>query len=109
MRWHPMIVRWCLFMRQKSTKAYDAMRESGFINLPSSRTLYDYSHYTKSTLGIQPDVIKIFGPQITFLDRPNDKTTYTIHHDYQMTFFALLLTVEQVAHLLNPKGTIAQN
>ncbi|KAJ8311135.1 hypothetical protein KUTeg_011313 [Tegillarca granosa] len=59
MRWHPMIVRWCLFMRQKSTKAYDAMRESGFINLPSSRTLYDYSHYTKSTLGIQPDVIKM--------------------------------------------------
>lgn len=40
MRWHPMIIRWCLFIRQKSSKAYDAVREAGFINLHSTRTLY---------------------------------------------------------------------
>ncbi|XP_070183181.1 uncharacterized protein [Littorina saxatilis] len=25
-RWHPMVIRWCLYMRSKSAKAYDAMR-----------------------------------------------------------------------------------
>ena len=48
MRWHPMILRWCLYLRQKSNTAYDALRDSGFITLPSTRTLFDYSHYTKS-------------------------------------------------------------
>lgn len=59
MRWHPMIIRWCLYMRSKSSKAYDSMRDSGFIKLPSSRTLFDYTHYTKSALGFQPDVVKM--------------------------------------------------
>ncbi|CAC5356777.1 THAP9 [Mytilus coruscus] len=59
MRWHPMLIRWCLFMRSKSVKAYDSMRDSCFIKLPSTRTLFDYSHYTKSALGFQPDVIKM--------------------------------------------------
>jgi len=36
MRWHPMIVKWCLYLRQKSTAAYDALRDSGFIRLPES-------------------------------------------------------------------------
>ncbi|XP_076084495.1 uncharacterized protein LOC143055247 [Mytilus galloprovincialis] len=59
MRWHPMIIRWCLFIRQKSSKAYDAVREAGFINLPSTRTLFDYSHYIKSATGFQTDVVKM--------------------------------------------------
>ena len=37
MRWHPMILRWCLYLRQKSSAAYDALRETGFVTLPSSR------------------------------------------------------------------------
>lgn len=35
------------------------MRDSGFIKLPSTRTLFDYSHYIKSALGYQPDVMKM--------------------------------------------------
>lgn len=59
MRWHPMIIRWCLYIRHKSAAAYDALRESGFVNLPSNRTLFDYSHYLKTNLGFQPDVLKM--------------------------------------------------
>lgn len=44
MRWDPTIIRWCLNIRQKSSAAYDALRDSGFIELPSSRTLFAYSH-----------------------------------------------------------------
>ena len=58
MRWHPMIIRWCLYIRSKSEKAYEAMRESGFINLPSNRTLFDYSHFLTNQLGFQADVFR---------------------------------------------------
>ncbi|VDI13379.1 Hypothetical predicted protein [Mytilus galloprovincialis] len=59
MRWHPMLIRWCLSMRSKSAKAYDSMRDSGFIKLQRTRTLFDYLHYTNSALGFQPDVMKM--------------------------------------------------
>ncbi|XP_033739584.1 uncharacterized protein LOC117326894 [Pecten maximus] len=59
MRWHPMIIKWCLYLRHRSAKAYEAMRDGGFINLPSARTLFDYSHYTKSTIGYSTDVVKV--------------------------------------------------
>ena len=47
MRWHPTIVKWAIYLRSKSTKAYKTLRDSGFIHLPSERTLYDYTHYVK--------------------------------------------------------------
>ena len=34
-RWHPLIIRWCLCLRHHSSKAYDALRDSGCILLPS--------------------------------------------------------------------------
>lgn len=58
MRWHPLIIKWALLIRSKSSKAYQAMRELGFINLPSERTLYDYRHCLPSKTGFVPDVIE---------------------------------------------------
>lgn len=52
MRWHPMIIRWCLYIRSKSGEAYNSVRDTGFIKLPSARTLFDYSHFTKKCSGI---------------------------------------------------------
>lgn len=63
MRWHPMIIRWCLYIRSKSAKAYNSVRDTGFIKLPSARTLFDYSHFTKSALGFQPDVVKVLNEE----------------------------------------------
>ena len=59
MRWHPLIVKWALYIRSKSSKGYEAMRESGFINLPSERTLYNYSHCIASELGFQPEALDL--------------------------------------------------
>lgn len=59
MRWHPMIVKWCLYIRSKRTEAYNSVKDTGFIKLPSARTLFDYSHFTKSALGYQPDIVKV--------------------------------------------------
>ena len=39
MRWHPTIIKWCLNIKLHSSGAYEVIRQSGFLSLPSSRTL----------------------------------------------------------------------
>ena len=56
MRWHPVIIRWCIYIKSKSGTAYEGMR--AFLALPSERTLYDYTHCTESGLGFQDDVLE---------------------------------------------------
>ena len=51
-----MIIKWCLHLKMISSAAYHAMRSSGFIKLPSERTLRDYTHLIKAATGIQPEV-----------------------------------------------------
>lgn len=43
MRWDPLMVRWCLYLRHISGRGYEMMRESGVIKVPSQRTLRDYT------------------------------------------------------------------
>lgn len=50
-RWHPTMIKWCIFLRHKSSKAYELLRKSKCIYLPSQRTLRDYTHAFQSSLG----------------------------------------------------------
>ena len=50
-RWHPLMIKWCLYLHHLSGKAYDTIRKSGVINLPSSRTLRDYKHVSPTEVG----------------------------------------------------------
>ena len=56
MRWHPLMIRWCLYLRHHSNKCYDTLRESGCILLPSQRTLRDYTHCVQSGAGFSTQV-----------------------------------------------------
>jgi len=48
MKWEPVIIRWCLYLRHPSrSSAYEVLRESGIIKLPAQRTLRDYTYFTK--------------------------------------------------------------
>ncbi|XP_065915629.1 uncharacterized protein [Dysidea avara] len=55
-RWHPLFIRWCLNIMLTSSKTYQIIRESGFICLPSQRTLKDYTHWTKLQPGFNADL-----------------------------------------------------
>ena len=55
-RWHPLMIRWCLNLKLLSSSAYHAKRSAGFIKLPSERTLRDYTHYFESKTGFQEEV-----------------------------------------------------
>ena len=43
-----------------STSAYRAVRQSGFTNLPSERTLSDYTHWASAHSGVQLKLIEHF-------------------------------------------------
>jgi len=56
MRWHPLMVKWCLYLRHQSSSVYETMRKSGCLLLPSQRTLRDYTHYTNTMVGFSDEV-----------------------------------------------------
>ena len=55
-RWHPLIIKWCLYLRLISSRVYDVLRNSGVVTLPSQRTLRDYTHFVESVPGFSTDV-----------------------------------------------------
>ena len=38
-RWHPAIIRWCLYLHHRSSGCYKTLRNSGVFYLPTERTL----------------------------------------------------------------------
>ena len=57
MKWDPVIIKWCLYLRHLSGgRAYEMLRESGVVRLPSQSTLRDYTIYTKTKCGFSDDV-----------------------------------------------------
>ena len=58
-RWHPTMVKWCLYLRHQSPRAYDLLRSSGCIKLPSQRTLRDYTYHISTTAGFCTEIDKI--------------------------------------------------
>ena len=58
MRWHPQMIRWCLYLKLRSAGGYDVLRQSGILKLPSERTLRDYTHHIPPSTGFQEEVFE---------------------------------------------------
>ena len=61
-RYHPMVIKFCLNLAAKSSSAYSDLRYdsktgNGILVLPSLRTLRDYKNYIKPTRGFNPAII----------------------------------------------------
>ena len=57
MRWHPVIIRWCLSIYLKSPGAYKHIKSMGFLNLPCKNTLLKYINFTNPQCGFNKDII----------------------------------------------------
>ena len=55
-RWHTTTIKWCLYLRHISPKAYELLRTSEVIKPPSQCTLRDYTHYVSSTSGFSSEL-----------------------------------------------------
>lgn len=53
-----MIIRFCLAIASKSSSAYEELRKSGILCLPSKRTLRDYRNAIRPQTGFNPPVIE---------------------------------------------------
>ena len=60
MKWHSLVVRFALNLKYMSSSAYQAVRQGGIINLPSERTLSDYTHWASVHSGVQIEFIEHF-------------------------------------------------
>ena len=58
MKWHPLIIKWCLYLRHLSGKAYELLRKTGAVSLPSQSTLRDYTHYVSTMIGFSAEIDK---------------------------------------------------
>ena len=63
MRSHPCMNRWCLNLKLLSSAAYHSLRTSGFLKLPSERTLRDYTHFIKSKAGVSSELDQLLADE----------------------------------------------
>ena len=72
MRYHPMVITFCLNLAAKSSSAYSDLRydSNGILVLPSLRTLRDYKNDIKPTRGFNPAIITDLAKKLLiFLDQ----------------------------------------
>ncbi|KAK3922779.1 Transposable element P transposase [Frankliniella fusca] len=73
-RWHPTMIRFALFVRDKAGKSgYAALRDTGAIALPSERTLFDYSHSFRPQEGVSDGILKIVCEKVKKLNKSYQK------------------------------------
>lgn len=70
-RFHPSIIKFCVYMRAKSPAAYKALHESGALILPSERTLYNYTSRLLEKPGLTKEAFREFA--IQFRDISKDE------------------------------------
>ena len=56
-RFHPLIIRFCLSLAVKSASCYEELRNRGILRLPNQRTLRDYRNFVKPKPGFNKLVI----------------------------------------------------
>ena len=64
MKWHPLMIRWCISIYLKSPGAYEQLRNFGFLKLPHKKILSKYANYTEPKCGINIDVVKHLATEI---------------------------------------------
>lgn len=74
-RWHPLIIRWALYLHHRSSGAYETLRDSGVISLPSTRTLRDYRHFSSTKTGFSA-IADAQLHELTQLKRPTKLAKY---------------------------------
>ena len=67
------MIRWCLNLKLLSSAAYHSLRTSGFIKLPSERTLRDYTHFIKPKAGFSSELDQLLADELLVETLPDWK------------------------------------
>ena len=80
-RWHPSVIRLCIALHSRSHAAYECLRKSGVLTLPSSKTLRDYTNFTKPTPGLNAEIVKRIATDCMLMSLPDFKRNVIIAFD----------------------------
>ena len=81
MRWHPMMIKWCIHLKMLSSSCYNSLRTSGVVRLPSERTLRDYTHVVKARSGLHGDVDEQLEREANVGNAPEHQLYVTLTYD----------------------------
>ncbi|KAK3914463.1 LOW QUALITY PROTEIN: Transposable element P transposase [Frankliniella fusca] len=87
MKWHPTMIRLALAIHLTSPAAYELIRDTGMVKLPSSRTLFDYIHASEVKEGIDGVVIEKLAEKVENMTNevdPNDPSKRLTHKKYHV-------------------------
>ena len=59
MRWHPMMIRFAIYLQFQSPRAYQALKDTGVLRLPNKSTLRDYTNVIQPKSGFQHHVFEV--------------------------------------------------
>ncbi|KAK3932751.1 Transposable element P transposase [Frankliniella fusca] len=79
-RWCPMMIKIALHIQMQSPSAYKYLRESGILQLPSQRRLFDFTHFTEAKDGIQDTLLNL-------LEKKLEKKISATHERYFNVLF----------------------
>ena len=80
-RWHPLIIKWRIALRAKSSSAYNLIRESGFLKIPHVRTLDKYTNFTDVKAGFNEKVLQFIHDDIKLDKLPDHEKNIAILFD----------------------------
>ena len=67
------MIQWYLNLKLLSSSAYHSLHTSGFIKLPSERTLRDYTHFIQSKTGFYTELDKYLIDEAKLSELPDWK------------------------------------
>lgn len=94
MKWHPVMLRLAIYLYCSSPATYNVLLDSGMVKLPSSRTLFDYTHVTSNVEGIQKDGLAAAHNEVKNRE-----------HDYQKYYVLMFDEMTIASNLVCKKGT----
>ena len=101
MRWDPLMIRWCLYLRHLSSSAYEMIRSCHVLSLPSQRTLRDYTYYTTAKPGFSGTCKCTFVYIFTMLNRLTCVHVHAFYNTLGVVYctHAILLTFIFFVHV----------
>ncbi|KAK3908837.1 Transposable element P transposase [Frankliniella fusca] len=79
MRYNPFIIRLALHLQMLSSTAYGFLQN--FLNLPSQRTLYDYTHYAEAKEGLQEPILERLAKNCSEQCKKEDEKYFNVIFD----------------------------
>ncbi|KAK3921442.1 Transposable element P transposase [Frankliniella fusca] len=89
-RWSPMMIKIALHIQMQSPSAYEYLRESGILKLPSQRRLFDFTHFTEAKNGIQDDILNLLEEKINKMVKEEHEKYFNLLFD-EMTIHQSLV------------------